>query len=121
EAFARRNHLRAVALRHWVEALGLGDYRLLSVSEKDTAGAMGVHAWRGAAPCPNALINTTSKEVAITTLRLPPRSVAVHPGPAGGVAVGWKSPVAGKVRVTGRVADADPVAGDGIAWVVERR
>jgi hypothetical protein len=37
------------------------------------------------------------------------------------VAVAWKSPVASRVRITGRLADADPAGGDGIAWIVDLR
>src|SRR5262249_31349319 len=55
------------------------------------------------------------------TFKLPPKSVAVHPGPNNGVAVGWKSPVSGSVRITGRLLDADPGGGDGIAWIIDHR
>src|SRR5206468_2216378 len=47
---------------------------------------------------------------------LPPKSLAIHPSPTGGVAVGWKSPISGTVRITGRVMDADNVCGNGVAW-----
>src|SRR5262249_32060040 len=33
----------------------------------------------------------------------------------------WRSPIAGSVRITGRVADADPVGGNGISWSIETR
>ena len=36
--------------------------------------------------------------MAIVTFKLPPRSVAVHPGPSNGVAVAWRSPVTGMVQ-----------------------
>ncbi len=65
--------------------------------------------------------NNTKQEVSILTFKLPPRSVAVHPGPNNGVVVGWKSPLSGTVKVTGKVVDADPVGGDGIAWIIDHR
>ncbi|MBM4039658.1 MAG: hypothetical protein FJ290_14210, partial [Planctomycetes bacterium] len=51
-------------------------------------------------------------------IKLPPRSIAVHPGPDCDIAVGWKSPIAGAVVVKGRVADAHPSGGNGVEWSV---
>ncbi len=84
-------------------------------------GKAGVSAWRGEADCPNVVANSTDREVAISTFKLPPKSVSVHPGPNNGVAVGWRSPVKGTVRITGGVTDADPQGGDGIAWAIDLR
>jgi hypothetical protein len=47
--------------------------------------------------------------------------VAMHPMPDEFVAVVWKSPVAGQVRVSVRVAHAHPACGNGVAWFVEHR
>jgi hypothetical protein len=121
EDFARRRGLHGYALRQWLDALAGGDYVLMQKAVRDVAGHAGVHGWRGDADCPSLLVNTTAVEVPIVTFRLPPRSVAVHPGPASGVVVAWRSPVAGTVRVRGRVADADPTCGDGIAWSIDLR
>lgn len=71
-------------------------------------------------PCPNAAFNRTSREIAHTTITLPPHCVAVHPGPSSGVAVGWKSPITGVVQISGRVVDADAHCGNGIAWRMSR-
>ena len=49
--------------------------------------------------------NSTGHDVPIETFLLPPHSVSVNPGIEGG-SVGWKSPIAGTVRVTGRLTDA---------------
>jgi cytochrome c553 len=119
--FAARRGLYAYALRQWRDYLGLGDYRLMTKPVANVLGNAGVHAWRGEPDCPSLTVNTNPKPVTILTFRLPPHSVAVHPGPRNGVAVGWRSPVSGTVRITGRVADADPVAGDGVAWAIDHR
>ncbi len=121
EEYARQRGLLPFALRAWMDRLGAGDYRLLKKQVRDVAGKSGVHSWRGEPDCPNVVVNTTAKEVAILTFKLPPKSVSVHPGPSNGVAVGWKSPISGRVRIVGRVIDADPVAGDGIAWIIDHR
>jgi hypothetical protein len=118
--FAKSKGLHAYALRQWLDYLG-GEYRLMTKSVRDVTGFKGVHGWRGEPDCPNLLVNTTDKEVSILTFKLPPKSAAVHPGPKNGVAVAWRSPVSGTIRVTGGVTDADPQGGDGIAWVLDHR
>jgi len=115
--------LRPEVLTRWVAYLGLGgdDGRLLDRATANTGGTSGVYAWTAGAACPNALINTSDAEATITTLRVAPRSVALHPGPASAVAVSWTSPIAGVVAIRGRLADADPSGGDGVAWSLAHR
>jgi hypothetical protein len=119
--FAERRGLHAYALRQWIDYLGMGEYRLMDKAVRDVRGNAGVHGWKGEPDCPSLLVNSTDKEVTILTFKLPAKSVSVHPGPDNGVAVAWRSPVAGTVRVSGGVTDADPAGGDGIAWVVDHR
>ena len=119
--FAKSKQLDAYALRQWLDYLGGGDYQLMKKAVRDVGGFKGVHAWRGEPDCPNALVNTTDKETAIVTFKLPPKSVAVHPGPNNGVVVAWRSPVAGTIRISGGVSDADAACGDGIAWILDHR
>jgi len=51
-------------------------------------------------------------------IRLPPRSIAVHPGPDCDVAIGWRSPIVGKVSVKARIAHAHPSGGNGVDWSI---
>ena len=51
-------------------------------------------------------------------IQLPPRSIAVHPGPDCDVAIGWRSPIAGKVKVKAKVAHAHPSGGNGVDWSI---
>jgi len=53
--------------------------------------------------------------------RSAPHSVTVHPLPQEFVAVVWKSPIAGKVQVSARIASAHPACGNGVAWWLEHR
>jgi hypothetical protein len=119
--FAAEHGLHAGALRQWVEYLGLGEHRLLGRPVPNAAGQAGLFGWKGDADNPSATINPLDHEVAFATIKMPARSVAVHPSPTGGVAAAWRSPLTGTVAVAGRVADADPNCGDGIAWVVRQR
>jgi hypothetical protein len=47
---------------------------------------------------------------------LPPHRLEIHPTPKDGVAIAWKSPIAGALEIRGRVVDVDPNCGDGVEW-----
>jgi hypothetical protein len=122
EEFASRRGLHGFALRQWLEYLGRDDiYPLMTRPIRDVLGKAGVHGWRGEPECPSLLVNTTQAEVSLLTFTLPPHAVSVHPGPSNGVVVGWRSPMAGTVRIRGKVSDADAACGDGIAWAIDLR
>ena len=92
---------------------------LLPEAVRDVSGKPGLHAWRDG-DTPSVFVNTTKEPIAVWT-KLPARSVFVHPAKDGAVAVGWLSPIAGKVRVTGRLADVHPGGTDGVAWLLEHK
>jgi hypothetical protein len=90
---------------------------VLGRHETKVHGKPGLHAWRAAKSDPPSLVaNTTAAEIRFLTIRMPPRAVSVHPGPATDVAVIWTSPVADEVTIAGRVSDFDPNCGDGFAY-----
>jgi hypothetical protein len=91
---------------------------LLPEAVRDVAGKPGLAAWRNG-DTPSVLANASKEPVSAWT-KLPARSLFVHPAPSGNVAVGWLSPIAGRVRVTGRIRDAHPGGPDGVGWVLER-
>ncbi len=107
-------------LKGWVDYLGTGDLGLMTFPVRDVRGVKGIHAWKNArdADTPNALASTNEATVEFGTIKMPPKSVAIHPSPGAGVAVAWRSPIAGAVRVRGRVVDADAVCGDGVDWTL---
>jgi hypothetical protein len=118
---AAEHKVREDVLRRWIDFLGFGDHRLMDKPISNLLGIPGLHVWKGDTDTPSLTVNTTDKELSFITIKMPPRSVAVHPSPSAGVAVGWQSPLTGVVRLAGRVVDADAVCGDGIAWVVQHR
>lgn len=64
---------------------------------------------------PSVLVNSADQQVmAWTTLAA--ESFFVHPGPKRPVAVAWISPMDGGITLSGRVADAHPTGGDGVAF-----
>jgi hypothetical protein len=121
DEFATKRTLHAFALRQWIDYLGMGDYRLMTKAIREVAGRKGVFAWKGDPDCPSITVNANEREEAIQTFKLPPKSVCVHPGPTNGVVVAWQSPISGTVRITGKLTDADPAGGDGIAWIIDHR
>lgn len=50
-----------------------------------------------------------------------PHGVMIHPTPTEFVAVAWRSPISGTVRVSAKIVHAHPDCGNGIAWWLERR
>lgn len=59
--------------------------------------------------------NSSATAVSVRGITIPARSVAMHPGPMQSVAVGWQSPIRGRIKVNGRVAHGQN-GGDGIEW-----
>jgi hypothetical protein len=74
----------------------------------------------GSAQTPCVYANSAKEPASLLggLIKLPPRSVAVHPGPDRDVAVGWRSPMAGKVSVTAKVIHAHPTGGNGVEWSI---
>jgi hypothetical protein len=121
DELAKREGLHAFALNQWIAYLKgprLGKYQLLDVAERDFDGEAGVLAWRVRAERPWWAVNTNTREVPIETFSLPPRSLSINPGTEGG-AVYWKSPVAGTMRIVGKLTDTDPLDGVGVAWAID--
>ena len=121
DEFATRENLHGFALNQWLSYLKgppFGPYQVLNVPERDFDGEQGVMAWRVRAERPWWGVNTNEREVAIETFCLPPRTLSINPGTEGG-AVGWKSPYAGSVRITGKLTDADPLDGVGVVWAID--
>lgn len=54
------------------------------------------------------------------SLTIPANCVAMHPSPDRDVAVGWTSPLTGRVALTGGVSMGDSAGGNGIAWCIVR-
>ncbi len=91
---------------------------LLPEAVHDLLGKRGLNVWRNG-DTPSVFVNAGKEPIAVWT-KLPARSIFVHPAPNGNVAIGWLSPIAGKIRITGRVKDVHPGGPDGVGWLIER-
>jgi hypothetical protein len=117
--FARQRNLRAYELGQWARFVSSPQLDLMTTAAK--LATPGLYGWRNRANAdtPVVVINTTDQPVSeLATLVFPPKTVNLHPSPSAGVAVSWKSPITGRVKLTGKVADGHAVCGDGIAWSI---
>ena len=63
-------------------------------------------------------VNPTDKSATAGSLTIPARCAAMHPLPDRDVAVAWRSPIRGRVRLKGKVAAADARGGNGTEWAL---
>ena len=85
----------------------------------DAEKTAGLQMWRGGGDTPSLFVNVNPQAIRFISISMPPRSVAMHPGPRGGVAVAWESPLNATVAVRARIFKIDH-GGDGIAWKLEK-
>ena len=79
------------------------------------SGGRGLRGW-GSNATPWVGANPRTEDLSASTFKIPPRSVAMHPGQSQNVAAGWRSPVRGRVEITANLASGDMKGGDGIEW-----
>lgn len=124
-AIASESKLDAGMLRNWGTLLEFGGAGgpitgHFTARVKSVGGYEAVNGWE-IPGTPSVIANRSKQAVAITTLTVPPRAVAMHPSPTLDVMITWRSPVATTVRVSGLLADADDKCGNGAAWRVDLR
>ncbi len=122
---ARKHGVEAEALAAWLDYLGISSSGPVKVDGHFTgtytnaSGYEFISGW-GQSGTPNLAANSSDKQVRIPGT-LKPHSVAVHPSPKLAAAIGWRSPVAGRVRVTATIQHAHPECGNGVTWSLELR
>jgi hypothetical protein len=122
---ARRHGLAPSVLAAWLDLLGLSTGHGVRIEGHFTkrvekiAGYDFIQGW-SAQELPMLAANSSDQHVRIPGNMLP-RSVAVHPTPTQSAVVGWQSPVAGQVSISGLVQHAHPECGNGVAWSLELR
>jgi hypothetical protein len=108
-------------LKAWLRFLGReesvepGDH-LFTQKIPSTSGYAFIQGW-GSQDTPSILANASNTHVRIPG-NMPPGAVAVHPSPMLQVGVGWKSPINGRLDISGRILDAHPECGNGTTWSV---
>ena len=138
ETLAKESGIHAAYLKRWIESLDLAapggtndpfkggtaitPIALTLLDEKTPATDDAVvRGWRSKASDLPIVIANSSNELQRVPGTLPAHRVAVHPLPNELVAVTWKSPVTGTLRVAPMIKHAHPVCGNGVAWSLEHR
>src|SRR5437867_7299471 len=122
---ARKHGVEADALSAWLDYLGIGTggpVRIEGYFTNRINSASGydfIKGW-GSPDTPNLAANSSDQHVRIPG-NMKPHSVAVHPSPKLAAVVGWRSPVAGRVRVEAQIQHAHPECGNGVTWALELR
>ena len=87
-------------------------------------GVDGLQAWQGTVGDGDLLpfvgVNARSDNPFPFGVDWPAGTSLVHPLPGQLVVVGWRSPISGKVKVSGGVTDAHAACGDGFDWSVDK-
>ncbi|MCA9011555.1 MAG: DUF1587 domain-containing protein, partial [Planctomycetaceae bacterium] len=124
DQLAAKYHVDPAVLAAWFAYLGIGagEARIetwMKQKADQTAGYTSVKGWVGADAL--GVLANSSDEVARVPGEMRPHSVGVHPSPKQRVIVGWRSPMSGEVKVTGRVQRAHIGCGNGVTWLLELR
>jgi Protein of unknown function (DUF1592)/Protein of unknown function (DUF1588)/Protein of unknown function (DUF1587)/Protein of unknown function (DUF1585)/Protein of unknown function (DUF1595)/Planctomycete cytochrome C len=121
---ARRYAVDADALVAWLDYFGVNstakpqlDYFTQKIEQ--AAGYGFVKGW-GTQDTPSLMANSSDQHVRIPG-NLKPHGLVVHPSPTLSAVVGWRSPIAGPVRIQGKVTHAHPECGNGVTWSLELR
>ena len=87
----------------------------LTDKRDSNSGRTEVKSWSSGSQ--SVVVNSAAEPVK-TDVQMPARSFLMNPGDKRPVAVAWTSPIDAEVVVAGRVADANPSAGDGVSLEV---
>jgi hypothetical protein len=125
EDLAKKHNLPADAMAAWLDYLGLGAGDAAKIDShftnviKSSSGFDFVQGW-GVSDTPLFIANSSTNEVRVPGV-MKAHGVAMHPSPTLQAAVGWRSPISGKVRVEARIKQAHPECGNGVTWSLELR
>ncbi len=132
---AEKQGLDAAFLKRWVEVLGVDPLKpdggpkttpavpLTRLEEKSPKNAQwpALSGWRKKGTDLPAVVSNSSDARLQIPGRVVAHGVSMHPLPKEFVAVVWKSPTAGEVKVSAKIAHAHPACGNGVAWWLEHR
>ena len=122
---AQKHGVEAESLVAWLDYLGIGAGGAVKlgtpISRKQESGANYdfIKGWVGDDAL-SVVANSSDQHVRIPG-NMKPHGIAVHPTPTLSVAVGWRSPAAATLSISGSVQHAHPECGNGVAWSLELR
>jgi hypothetical protein len=112
------------SLAAWFGYLGIGADAALKLDHftertKNVSGYDFITGW--VKPEALSIVANSSDQAVRIPGNMKPHAVAVHPSPSQQVAVGWRSPLAGTLRISATVTHAHPECGNGVTWSLELR
>lgn len=122
---AKKHGIEPDVLAAWLDYLGIGAGGPVKLGTpifrklESAAGYDFVKGWVGDDAL-SVVANSSDQHVRIPG-NMKPHSVAVHPTPTLQVAIGWRSPLATTLNISGQVQHAHPECGNGVAWTLELR
>ncbi|MDB6155282.1 MAG: cytochrome [Chthoniobacteraceae bacterium] len=122
-ALAARHEVDVKTLTAWLNYFGIGQHAPVKIDSYFTTKLAKttkydfINGW-GVTETPEILANSSDEAVRIPG-KMKPHSVAVHPSPKLQAVVGWRSPLAARLRVEATVAHAHPECGNGVTWSLE--
>ena len=135
DELATRNQLDAAFLKQWAKVLAIEPRKQPAAARTRAVAALtlldepaphdperaALRGWKKkGTDLPTVVANSSDQTWQIPG-RVSGRTIAAHPTPQEFVAVAWKSPLDGAVKITARVAHAHPACGNGVAWWLEHR
>ena len=139
DELAKKHGIDAPFLKRWVAVLGVEPFvkdanpdavgrvvplvalELLEEKAPPTPGKPAITGWRKKGTDLPTLVANSSGTPEQIPGRIPAYGIGVHPMPKEFVAVVWKSPVAGSVKVAAKIVHAHPACGNGVAYWLEYR
>jgi hypothetical protein len=122
---ARKHSIQPEVLEGWLSYVGITADAAASVGQLlakkmlNTPDYNFVRGWTGDSAL-SVTANSSDQTVKVPGT-MKPHSVAMHPSPKLSVGTGWRSPVAGKLRITGSVQDVHTACGNGVTWSLQQR
>lgn len=111
----------------FLESAGLthdpAGYSLLDAFTSDWLSVPGLECWQpdpDTAALPMLCLNARADDPFPLGIDWPAGSVLAHPSPDRLAVVGWRSPITGRVQISGGVIDRHSTCGDGIDWSIDR-
>ncbi len=122
-ALARAHKLDRHLLLAWLQMTGIDDGQTVRIDKYLPGGFVDRNGYDfidgyGIPETPSLITNSSDQQVNVPGT-MAPHSVAMHPSPTLFVATGWRSPVAGPVKIEGFVQDVHPTCGNGVSWRLE--
>ena len=123
DELAKKHGIDKALLKAWLKYLGIeadATTGLAYLTEKLEDGRHAFIKGWGSAQTPSMVTNSSDKHVRIPG-NAKPHGVMMHPSPELNICAGWRSPINGKIKVSGQITHAHPECGNGVTWQVQLR